>query len=260
MPLRLTPAALAATLLAACGSGAIEEPPNDSSPVPVEVEVASKDLPDVPERETFRFQVDPNESVTLAALLKREVEVLAGPGNGSHVTTLPGTTILGTTTVATVVGDPVDGWVEVMLPIRPNGSTGWIPLEAVELYVVEGEIVVDLSERRLTYYRAGEEVLSTDVGIGSWSSPTPTGTFFVTDRVTMADPDSPWGPRALGLSARSDTVTEYNGGDGIVGIHGTNIPGSIGKAASLGCVRLPNDVIIELYAMVPIGTPVVIRS
>jgi lipoprotein-anchoring transpeptidase ErfK/SrfK len=55
-------------------------------------------------------------------------------------------------------------------------------------------------------------------------------------------------------------VTEFNGGDGIVGIHGTNRPSSIGNAASLGCIRLPNEMIARLHAMVPIGTPVEIRA
>jgi lipoprotein-anchoring transpeptidase ErfK/SrfK len=78
--------------------------------------------------------------------------------------------------------------------------------------------------------------------------------------VRVARAGGPWGPAALGLSARSDTITEFNGGDGIVGIHGTNRPGSIGQAASLGCIRLPNDVILQLHELVPIGTPVEIRA
>jgi len=69
-----------------------------------------------------------------------------------------------------------------------------------------------------------------------------------------------WGPHALGLSARSDTITEYKGGDGIIGIHGTNRPGSIGEAASLGCVRVPNEVIALLHDLVAVGTPVEIGA
>jgi lipoprotein-anchoring transpeptidase ErfK/SrfK len=120
--------------------------------------------------------------------------------------------------------------------------------------------VVDLSDRELTYYKGGEEVLTSVVAIGTSRNPTPTGHFYITDNVTMANPNSPWGPHAFGLSARSDTITEYNGGDGIVGIHGTNRPGSIGNAASLGCVRLPNDVITHLHELIAIGTPVEIRA
>jgi lipoprotein-anchoring transpeptidase ErfK/SrfK len=126
--------------------------------------------------------------------------------------------------------------------------------------VVEGSLVVDLSDRTLSYHQNGEEVVSTTVAIGTEGNPTPTGSFFVTDNVTLANPASPWGPHALGLSARSDTITEFNGGDGIVGIHGTNRPESIGEAASLGCVRVPNEVIIRLHELVRVGTPVEIRA
>ena len=121
-------------------------------------------------------------------------------------------------------------------------------------------MVINLSERVLTYYNNGEEVLSTPVAIGTSRNQTPTGDYFITDNVTLADPNSPWGPHAFGISARSDTITEYNGGDGIIGIHGTNKPGSVGDAVSLGCIRLPNDVITRLHEMIPIGTPVTIAA
>jgi len=126
--------------------------------------------------------------------------------------------------------------------------------------MVEGKVEIDLSERTLTYLEDGREILTTSVAVGSQRNPTPEGEFFITDSVTLDNPASPWGPHAFGLSARSDTITEYNGGDGIIGIHGTNRPGSIGNAASLGCVRVPNDVITRLHEMVPIGTPVKITA
>lgn len=189
-----------------------------------------------------------------------DIDVFSGPTEGAVDLTMPSTTILGTVTVLSVIGEPADGWVRVQLPVRPNGSSGWVRTSDVELYVVEGNIVVDLSDKRLTYYVNGEEVVSTSVAIGNSRSPTPTGSFFVTDSVTLPNSNSPWGPHALGLSARSDVITEFNGGDGIIGIHGTNRPSSIGTAASLGCVRLPNDVITILHELVPIGTPVEIRA
>lgn len=196
---------------------------------------------------------------SLAARAKGDLEVFAAPGSGALVT-LPNTTILGTDTVVAVVGVPENDWAEVRLPIRPNGSTGWVRTEDVDFFLVEGRIVVDLSEKTLTYHRDGREVLSSTVAVGTGRNPTPMGDFYVTDNVTLADPTSPWGPHALGLSGRSDTITEYNGGDGIIGIHGTNRPGSIGKAASLGCVRLPNDVITQLHELIAVGTPVEIRA
>ena len=201
-----------------------------------------------------------NPDAALVALVKGDTQIYAAAGDEASKMTMPWTTILGTVTVLAVVDQPMDGWAEVMLPIRPNGSTGYVRTDEVRLYAVAGKIIVDLSDKQLIYTVDDEEILTTNIAIGTASNPTPTGSFFVTDSVTLSNPGSPWGPHALGLSARSDTITEYNGGDGIIGIHGTSNPSSIGTAASLGCVRLPNEVITMLYAMVPIGTPVEIRA
>jgi hypothetical protein len=199
-------------------------------------------------------------NATLVARASKTVDVYAAPGDPEPVRTLESTTIIGTPTVLTVVEGPADGWARVILPGRPNGSQGWVEVGDMTLSVVHGRIVVDLSDRLLTYYEGGTEVLNTPVAVGTSRSPTPTGVFFVTDNVTLADPNSPWGPHALGLSARSEVITEYNGGDGIIGIHGTNSPASIGDASSLGCVRVPNEVIATLHELVPLGTPVEISA
>lgn len=265
-------AALAALLVVASGAGSYPEVPAAAPDSPAEVaesgnvEVTAPVAETSPnpgkiEREVFSgFDPVLTEDITLVARALGDVEVYGAPSDTEPMVTLPGATILGTVTVLAVVGETDDDWVEVMLPMRPNGSTGWVRAEDVDFYVVEGRIVIELGERRLTYYRSGEEVLSSPVAVGTSRNPTPQGVFFVTDSVTLSNPDGPWGPHALGLSGRSDTITEYNGGDGIIGIHGTNKPSSIGEAASLGCIRLPNDVIVELHSMVPIGTPVEIRA
>jgi lipoprotein-anchoring transpeptidase ErfK/SrfK len=79
----------------------------------------------------------------------------------------------------------------------------------------------------------------------------------VTDKLATGE-DGAYGPFALGLSAHSDVLTEFAGGDGQVGIHGTNDPATIGQAVSHGCVRVTNDVITRLEALVSLGTPVTI--
>jgi lipoprotein-anchoring transpeptidase ErfK/SrfK len=206
------------------------------------------------------FEATRTEAHTLAAYAHGPLNVFEEPGSTNPNLTVEATTILGTVTVLGVVSEPRDGWAEVMLPMRPNESTGWVRTEDVSFYVVDSRIVVDLGERSLSYVVDGVEVLSTEVGIGSRYNETPTGEYFVTDSVTLSDPNSAWGPHALGLSARSETVTEFNGGDGIIGIHGTNNPSSIGANISLGCVRLPNEMITALHELVPIGTRVEIRA
>ena len=207
------------------------------------------------------FSATADAAPTLAAYAHGPLEIYPSPDDaGEPALVLEPLTILGTVTVLAAVAPPEDGWVEVILPVRPNGSTGWVRVDQVSLYVVDGEIVIDLSDRILRYTIEGVEVLRTEVGIGSVHNQTPTGHFFVTDNVSVADPSGPWGSHALGLSARSDTITEFNGGDGIIGIHGTNNPASIGDDISLGCVRLPNDAIATLHELVPIGTRVTIQD
>jgi hypothetical protein len=206
------------------------------------------------------FEATVSEDPTLAAYALGPLDVYESPTDPEPWLTLDQTTILESETVVGVLAPLGDGWVEVMLPVRPNGSTGWVRSEAVALYVVDSEIVVDLSDRQLTYLVDGIEVVATEVGIGSDHNQTPIGQFFVTDNVTLSDPNSPWGPHALGISARSDTITEFNGGDGIIGIHGTNNATSIGGNVSLGCVRVPNDMISLLHQMVPLGTRVTVRA
>lgn len=261
--------AAAVAILGACGQGTISEPTAATPPV---VEVSYDSAPAIaaevapPTKEIAQpWSFDINAPVPansrLVAHARGEVRVFGQPDDSSLVQTLPPTTILGTPTVALLTAEPTeDGWIRIMLPVRPNGSEGWVRADEVDLFLVEGELVIDLSDRTLTYEVGGETILSSTVAVGTSRNPTPTGLFFVTDNVTLANPDSPWGPHALGLSARSDTITEYNGGDGIIGVHGTNRPGSIGNAASLGCVRLPNDLITRLHELVVVGTPVEIRS
>jgi hypothetical protein len=253
-----------AVALAGCGGTAL---PSEAGPTSTVAETSTTAPPPTTTTTTepadyydgLGFLSLAEEDLALAAKARGKLDVFTAPDSDMLVT-LPETTILGTVTVVAVVGIPEEDWIEVRLPIRPNGTTGWVRAADVDLFVVEGRIVVDVSEKTLTYLSAGREVLSSTVAVGTGRNPTPTGHFYVTDNVTLADPTSPWGPHALGLSGRSDTITEYNGGDGIIGIHGTNRPGSIGKAASLGCVRLPNEVITQLHELIAVGTPVEIRA
>jgi lipoprotein-anchoring transpeptidase ErfK/SrfK len=251
---------LAGTVLAGCAAAPASPPPAPTTTTAPAVATTTTTAPGplLPGYQGFdsTYELDG----TLVAILGAEIPVYARPGDTEPKVVMPATTILGTTTVLATTGPPVDGWIEVMLPMRPNGSTGWVPVDEVALYVVHHRIEVDLSDRELIYYVRDKEVLRTTVAIGNDRSPTPTGTFFVTDNVRVSRSSGPWGPAALGLSARSDTITEFNGGDGIIGIHGTNRPDTIGKAASLGCIRVPNDIALRLNELVPLGTIVEIRA
>jgi lipoprotein-anchoring transpeptidase ErfK/SrfK len=201
-----------------------------------------------------------DESEALAARSDAPLEVFDDPTHDDPSMVLEATTMLGTPRVVQVLEGPVDGWMRVALPVRPNGSQGWIRESDVTLFVLDRRVEVDLGDRSLRVLGPDGPLLETTVAIGSPSNPTPTGEFFVTDSVILTEPGGPWGPWAFGLSAYSDTISEFNGGNGIIGIHGTNQPGSIGYAQSLGCVRVPNDVALELGELISAGVPVVITD
>jgi lipoprotein-anchoring transpeptidase ErfK/SrfK len=146
----------------------------------------------------------------------------------------------------------------VQIPRRPNGVTGWVAARQVDVEPVHTRVVVDLSEKRVTLYRGGERVLSATAAIGSTATPTPTGSFYVNQRLIPTDPSGPFGPGAVGISAFSNVLTGWTQG-GPIAIHGTNEPWSIGKAVSNGCIRLPNAVLKKVFAQALGGTPVLIR-
>jgi lipoprotein-anchoring transpeptidase ErfK/SrfK len=199
--------------------------------------------------------------VAVVARAVTDLDVHDAPGDGAPSRTLPAQTDFGSTTVALVltIGEgTADGWLEVVLPGRPNGATGWVRADDVELRELDVEVHVDLATRELTVHQDGDVIMTTEVAIGDADHPTPTGRFFITDKLDTEDPDGAYGPYAIGLSGRSEVLTEFAGGDGQIGIHGTNDPASIGEAVSHGCVRVPNAVVRELVTLLPLGTPVVI--
>jgi lipoprotein-anchoring transpeptidase ErfK/SrfK len=149
-------------------------------------------------------------------------------------------------------------WYHVQLPLRPNGVTGYVRVRDVTLAKIRTRIVADLSARRLTLFRDGSAVRRVTVGIGAPATPTPTGRFYVNQRLIPGSKAGPWGPAALGVSAFSPTLRAWTQG-GPVAIHGTNDPGSIGRAASHGCLRVRNALMLKLYAATPAGTPVLIH-
>jgi lipoprotein-anchoring transpeptidase ErfK/SrfK len=150
-------------------------------------------------------------------------------------------------------------WYLAQLPAKPNGVTGWIRASDVEVGAVRTRILVDLSERTVTFFHGGREVLRAHAAIGSTATPTPTGRYYVNQRLIPTDTSGPFGPGAIGISAFSNVLTGWTQG-GPIAIHGTNAPWSIGHSVSNGCIRLPNDVLRRLFRATPAGTPVVIRE
>jgi lipoprotein-anchoring transpeptidase ErfK/SrfK len=117
------------------------------------------------------------------------------------------------------------------------------------------EVVVSIPHRKLALVENGEVVRIYDVAVGASNSPSPIGTFSITKRlenpayyhpgvVIEPGPNNPLGTRWIGLDVKG------------YGIHGTNMPSSIGKAASHGCIRMRRTDLEELFTMVGVGDTV----
>ena len=147
-------------------------------------------------------------------------------------------------------------WLDVRLPIRPNGATGWIPAGAVRVTYHRYRIVIRLGAHRITVYR-GEQVIDNEpIGVGKHETPTPGGNYYTKELLRPPDPRGPFGPYAYGLSGFSNVLRRFAGGDGVIGIHGTNQPWLIGHDVSHGCIRMSNAGITKLAHVLPLGVPV----
>ncbi len=149
-------------------------------------------------------------------------------------------------------------WVQLRLPMRPNGTVGWVPRAALGgLHVIHTRLVVNTRTMRAALYRNGHRRWMARVGVGKPSTPTPSGRFWIRDLLRPARAGTIYGPFAFGTSAYS-ILTDWPGG-GVVGIHGTDEPGLIPGRPSHGCVRIRNRAIRRLARLMPLGTPVLIR-
>ena len=186
------------------------------------------------------------------------VGVYDEPSLGALRVTLRSPQTFGTALVF-VVRESRRGWLRVLLPTRPNGSTGWIRSSGVRLSWHTYRIVVELHAHRVTVYHGTAIITREPAGIGTRETPTPSGTYYTRDLIQTLKPRGPYGPYVYELSGYSTVLKHFNGGDGLIGIHGTNQPQFIGRDVSHGCIRISNAAITRLAHMLPIGVPVEIR-
>ena len=150
-------------------------------------------------------------------------------------------------------------WVRIRVPGQPNGRTGWVRRATLgDAHTTHTALLVDKSDLRATVYKDGEPVWSAPVGIGTPTTPTPNGRFYVRELLKMHPPTGAYGPYIYGTSGYAK-LSEFPGG-GIIGVHGTSQPGLIPGRPSHGCVRLRNADVERLQKLLPIGAPVRIRS
>jgi lipoprotein-anchoring transpeptidase ErfK/SrfK len=157
-----------------------------------------------------------------------------------------------------LVADQQPGWVQLYLPIRPNGSTGWLPSDQVTITSHPYRIEALLDDFALRVLKNDEVIYETEIGVSRDNAPTPGGLYYTTELIKPPTDDTVYGTYAYGLSGFSETFDEFNGGAGQLGIHGTNEPDKIGQKVSAGCIRLRNEDITYLVETLrlPVGVPV----
>ena len=198
-----------------------------------------------------------------AAVVPKQAHAYRSPGS-TRLASFGPLNVNGVPTVFAVLSKRVGAgcgaqWYRVQLPLKPNGSIGWVRAADVELASVTTRIEVDLSDRRVTLFDRGRQVLSATAAIGSPQTPTPTGRYYVNQRLVPADTSGPFGPGAIGISAFSEVLTGWTQG-GPIAIHGTNRPDLLGRAVSNGCIRVRNDLLQRLFDRTLAGTPVSVRA
>jgi lipoprotein-anchoring transpeptidase ErfK/SrfK len=151
------------------------------------------------------------------------------------------------------------GWLQVELPTRPNGSTGWIRASDVAVSQHDFRIDVELHAHRIMVWRGSRLIDDEAVGIGTRDTPTPGGSYYTTALLAPPNPRGFYGPYVYTLSGHSDVLQSFAGGQGVIGIHGTNEPWLIGRDVSHGCIRMSNAGISKLARILPLGVPVDIR-
>lgn len=162
-----------------------------------------------------------------------------------------------------------DGWVQVLLPVRPNGSTGWLKSDDVTIQPNPYRIDVRLGAHTITVTNGPEVIYTGPIAIGATDpplpdvgkpTPTPTGEYYLRILLQAPDPNTVYGPYAYGLSSHSDSLEEFAGGDAEIGIHGNNDASVLGTGATHGCIRMDNDAITMLAQRLPLGTPVTVNA
>ncbi|HEX2031648.1 MAG TPA: L,D-transpeptidase [Actinomycetota bacterium] len=159
-----------------------------------------------------------------------------------------------------LVKDVGDERIEAYLPMRPNGVTGWLRADDVVLRRTDYRITVDLTRNVLATWDGDRRIMRETVAAGTGGTPTPTGLFYTTIEYRTQNPAGAYGPYIVALSAYSEVLFSFAGGDGLVGLHGTNNPSLLGGDVSHGCIRMRNEAITKIVRTLPLGTPVRITA
>jgi lipoprotein-anchoring transpeptidase ErfK/SrfK len=147
-------------------------------------------------------------------------------------------------------------WLKVLIPARPNHTEGWVKASDVTLSDTDYRMELDLSTFHLKVFKGNDLFVETDVVIGKDATKTPTGHFYLLEKIKQPNDTGVYGPWVLATNGYSEMLDQFDGGLPVIAFHGTNQPDLIGTKASNGCIRMPNDVVTKLAETLPAGTPI----
>jgi lipoprotein-anchoring transpeptidase ErfK/SrfK len=206
----------------------------------------------------------PTLSAAWVAHIVIPTRALSAPGHGRVKMVVPTSAVGDGGPVALLVLGArmtADGttWLRVLLPERPDGISGWINSNFVELTRTPWRIDVSVEARTVSLLRDGRLVDRWQAVVGKPSTPTPRGLYAIYERVPQPSPNDFLGTWALLLTAFSPVLYNFDGGPGQVAIHGrggASLLDPLGSARSHGCIRIDNSAIDVLARDVSEGTPV----
>jgi lipoprotein-anchoring transpeptidase ErfK/SrfK len=245
--------------VSACGSAGS---PTAAAPKPVPpAHVSAAQLARLPIATTFGRSPtapqdpDPFHSETGIVLHPTVTQVVYANPGGPAVAALPTTELRSQTWVPVV--QTQKGWDRVLLPTRPNHSTGWIFTAGARLEIAYSayRININLAARRLTVSDGGRVLGSWTVAVGARGTPTPAGRTFLLSSLAPVHPT--YSPLILPLGVHSATMSSFGGGPGTVALHGWRNPAAFGHAVTHGCVRIPAAA-LRVLSRIPLGSSVVI--
>jgi lipoprotein-anchoring transpeptidase ErfK/SrfK len=233
---------------------------NEERPAPVAAAAAPQAVPTRQLQPIERVAPAPRKVSYSILHVRGTVKLRSKPG-GQVLASTGSTTQFGSPTTLTVAAQKA-GWVGVTSTNLPNGKLGWVKANKglVDERRTRLAIRIDLSRKRLQLVDGRRVVRTATVGIGRPGSPTPTGRFSITDKLSGSSYGPYYGCCILALSGhQTNTPAGWRGGDRLA-IHGTNNPASIGVPSSAGCLHAEADDLKALMKRVPLGTPVFIRA
>jgi lipoprotein-anchoring transpeptidase ErfK/SrfK len=160
--------------------------------------------------------------------------------------------------ICLVVQELGSDWLEVYLPTAPAGHTGWIERDDVALTRHRFRIEVSRSEHTLTIFAGDLVALTTKAAIGTEDAPEAGARLYLKDLVESPDPAGPYGRFAYGLSGSANDLAKFRAASGVVAIHGTNDPSTLGRDVPSGSIAVDADILVRMVDSIglPLGTPV----